>query len=184
MLGGDEGFRALIKQAHLLGIKVIVDCTARVSSSHMSKRYDGLRLKAVDEHGRIVYHYGANGKSISYDDTTPLNYRKKEAWDILLREAFEVVEKFGVDGFYMENGFDWPPVYRINEEEMFRNELESKTSVYSNEQIFLGEVIIPNKIDGFWASPLHANYPNPFIMSFCRNLWQKYPHLLLISEAL
>ena len=43
----------------------------------MSKRYEGLRLKAVDEQGRIIYHYGTNGKSISYDDTTPLNYRKK-----------------------------------------------------------------------------------------------------------
>ena len=67
---------------------------------------------------------------------------------------------------------------------MFRNEIENKTSVYTNEEIFLGEVIIPNKIDGFWASSLHANYPNPFIMSYCRNLWQKYPELILISEAL
>ena len=77
MLGGDEGLKKLIERAHYLNIKVIVDCSVRVSSSHMGKRYEGLRLKAVDEQGRIVFHYGANGRSISYDDTTALNYRKK-----------------------------------------------------------------------------------------------------------
>ena len=77
MLGGDEGLRKVIDKAHKLNIKVIVDCSTRVSSSHMSKRYDSLRLKAVDEQGRIIYYYGANGRSISYDDTTSLNYRKK-----------------------------------------------------------------------------------------------------------
>jgi hypothetical protein len=77
MLGGDEALKRLIGKAHDFGIKVLVDCSIRVSSSHMGKRYEGLRLKAVDDKGRIVFHYGANGRSISYDDTTPLNYRKK-----------------------------------------------------------------------------------------------------------
>ena len=48
MLGGDEGLNKLIQKAHGLNIKVIVDCSSRVSSSHMSKKYEGLRLKAVD----------------------------------------------------------------------------------------------------------------------------------------
>lgn len=77
MLGGEEGLKTLIKKAHCLGIKILVDCSVRVSSSRMSKRYEGLLLRSVDEKGRIVYNYGANGRSISYDDTTNLNYRKK-----------------------------------------------------------------------------------------------------------
>ena len=77
MLGGDQGLKELIKKAHQLKIKVMVDCSLRVSSSHMSKKYDGLRLKAVDDQGRVIFHYGANGRSITYDDTTPLNFRKK-----------------------------------------------------------------------------------------------------------
>ena len=76
MLGGDEGLHKLIKHAHALNIKVVVDCSIRVSSSRMNKKYDDFRLKAVDEQGRIIYHYGANGRSISYEDTTMLNYRK------------------------------------------------------------------------------------------------------------
>jgi hypothetical protein len=50
----------------------------------MAKRYESLLLRAMDEKGRIIYHYGANGRSISYDDTTSLNYRKREAWDLLI----------------------------------------------------------------------------------------------------
>ena len=37
MLGGDAGLKALIDRAHYLNIKVIVDCSVRVSSSHMAK---------------------------------------------------------------------------------------------------------------------------------------------------
>ncbi len=84
MLGGEAGLKKLIDKAHDLGIKVIVDSSIRVSSSRMAKRYENLRLRAVDEHGKLIYHFGANGKSISYDDTTPLNYRKKEAWDLMI----------------------------------------------------------------------------------------------------
>ena len=92
MLGGKQQFQALVKRAHELGVKVIVDCSSRVSSSRMGKKYDQLRLRNVDERGRLVYHYGCNGRSISYEDTTPLNYRKKEAWDLLINEALTVVE--------------------------------------------------------------------------------------------
>lgn len=108
MLGGKKQFQELVKRAHELGIKVIVDCSSRVSSSRMGKKYDQLRLRNVDEQGRLVYHYGCNGRSISYEDTTPLNYRKKEAWDLLINEALAVVEQFGVDGLYLDNAFEWP----------------------------------------------------------------------------
>ncbi len=77
MLGGDEGLKKVIEKAHNIGVKIIVDITTRVCSSRMSKRYNNVRLRAVDEHGRLVYHYGANGRSLNYDDTTSLNYRKK-----------------------------------------------------------------------------------------------------------
>ena len=54
---------------------------------------------------------------------------------------------------------------------MFRQEREDSTSVYSNEEIFMGEVIVPTKIDGFWTSSLHVGYPNPLLMSYSKKLW-------------
>lgn len=99
----------------------------------MSRRYDSLRLKSVDEQGRVGFHYGCGGRSISYEDTTPLNYRKKAAWDLLLGEILEVVEKFGIDGIYLDNGFEWPQMFRMNEEELYRRDSADGSPVYSND---------------------------------------------------
>jgi hypothetical protein len=44
--------------------------------------------------------------------------------------------------------------------------------------------VIPTKIAGFWASPLHEVYPNPFILNLCKSLWKQYPKLIIIAEAL
>ena len=45
-------------------------------------------------------------------------------------------------------------------------------------------MIVPTKIAGFWASPLHATYPNPFILNICKTLWRQFPELIIIAEAL
>lgn len=84
---------------------MIVDCTTRVSSSRMSKKYENLRLKNIDEHGKLIYHYGSNGRSLNYYDTTVLNYRKKDSWDLLISEIKEIIIRYGVDGIYLDNGF-------------------------------------------------------------------------------
>lgn len=73
-----------MKRAHKQSTKVLVDVSARVSSSRMNKAYEALRLQALDSHGRKKYLYGSNGRSVAYDDTMMLNYRKKAAWDLLL----------------------------------------------------------------------------------------------------
>ncbi len=84
----------------------------------------------------------------------------------------------------MDNGYDWPPIYKMNEEELFRRENPNDPRVYSDEEIFEGVIVVPSKIAGFWASPLHILYPNPFVIKFCKKLWEKNPNLLLISETL
>ena len=147
----------------------------------MGKKYDQLRLRNVDEQGRLVYHYGCNGRSISYEDTTPLNYRKKEAWDLLINEALTVVEQFGVDGLYLDNGFEWPELYKINEEEMFRRDFEDRSPAYTYDQIFEGEVVHNNKTTGYWSSRIFIKFPNPFLVKFCKGLWQRHPSLLIIA---
>ncbi len=43
-----------------------------------------------------------------------LNYRKLEAWNLLIDEASEVISKYGINGIYLDNGISWPQLYEID----------------------------------------------------------------------
>ena len=48
MLGGENGFRKLMKNSREIGMKIITDCTARISSSRFSKVYEPYFLHYID----------------------------------------------------------------------------------------------------------------------------------------
>lgn len=52
----------------------------------MHHRYNNLILHYLDDYGRKQIFFGCDGRSINYEDTLNLNYRKKEAWDLLIEE--------------------------------------------------------------------------------------------------
>lgn len=77
MAGGEEGFKSLISAAKEKGIKIIVDCLARVSSSRTSKKYENLEVYHLDGQGKKNVLYGSEGRALYPEDTVILNYRKK-----------------------------------------------------------------------------------------------------------
>jgi hypothetical protein len=66
-------------------------------------------------------------------------------------------------------------MYKINEEEMLRKDGETGEPIYTEKQIFEGEVILSNKIAGYWTSNASVQYPNPFLVRLCKKIWEKYP---------
>lgn len=74
-LGGSEDFKQLITAAKQRKVQLLVDCTSRVSSSHANKRYRPYFLQHVDEEGKILTTFGAEGFSNNFEDTTYLNLR-------------------------------------------------------------------------------------------------------------
>lgn len=66
MLGGEEEFIKLCKYAKQIGIKIIVDCFARVSSSRMHKKYRDLINYGLDESGKKKIMYGTDGRALNY----------------------------------------------------------------------------------------------------------------------
>ena len=79
MLGGHNSFVELMKKSHEVGMKIITDCTARVSSSRYNKIYEPLVLHYLDDSGKKLPFYGCQGRSINYDDTMLLNYRQLDS---------------------------------------------------------------------------------------------------------
>jgi len=37
-----------------------------------------------------------------------LNYRKIEAWNLLIDEVIEFADRYGIDGIHLDNGQAWP----------------------------------------------------------------------------
>lgn len=84
MLGGEQSFTELMKKSREVGMKIVTDCTDRISSSRYDKIYNPYILHYVDESGRKYPLYGCEGRSINYEDTMMLNYRKLESWNLLI----------------------------------------------------------------------------------------------------
>jgi len=108
MLGGAPGFKSLLSKAKKEGVKIIVDCLARISSSRHHRKYRDLLLHYLDEDGKRHICYGTDGQSLKYEDSAMLNYRKLEAWEMLVEEVISFTTTMGVDGIHLDNGQAWP----------------------------------------------------------------------------
>ena len=103
LLGGDEDFKSLVNKAKGLDIKIIIDSLSRISSSSANRKYRNFLLRCLDSHRKLQLCYGSDGKNVKYEDSIELNYRKIEAWEMLIREVKEIANKFGVDGVHLDN---------------------------------------------------------------------------------
>jgi hypothetical protein len=47
-----------------------------------------------------------------------LNYRKIEAWELLIEEVLNFAESSNVDGIHLDNGQAWPQIMEVDLEEL------------------------------------------------------------------
>jgi 1,4-alpha-glucan branching enzyme len=126
MLGGKKEFEELMREAHRVGIKVLIDSTARISSSRYHRKYRPLMLYHLDETGKKVMLYGTDGKAVTFEDTAMLNYRKVEAWDLIVSDIAVWAEEHGVSGIRLENAQAWPMIMKANIEELSRRDTDGE----------------------------------------------------------
>ena len=108
MLGGDQGLSQIVRTAKQHHVKIIVDSLARISSSRHHRKYKDLLLHYLDSDGRRHICYGTDGQAQKFEDTAMLNYRKIEAWELLIEEVVKFTKKHDVDGIHLDNGQAWP----------------------------------------------------------------------------
>jgi hypothetical protein len=51
----------------------------------------------------MVPLFGTDGRSLQFEDTIVLNYRKKEVWDLFLQELETLKEDYQVNGIHLDN---------------------------------------------------------------------------------
>jgi starch synthase len=183
MLGGDVGYSKVIKAARKANVKLLVDCIARVSSSRPHRKYLKIFLHTLDSEGRTTLCYGTDGRSVNYEDTAILNYRKLKAWEMLLEDTITLVEKYKLNGIHLDNAQTWPVILELDEEELYRKDPDG-SSAYTNKEILNGEIVKQCEGQGYWDSTSLDRYPNPIFIKLCRSLWARFPDFLIIGECL
>ena len=150
-IGGEAEFKDnLLKKMKEKDMKIIVDFFDRIGSIHMSKKYRKLLVNYIDPQKNFVHYHGANGKSnFSFSSTSLLNYRKKEAWDLLIEEAITFVREYGINGLHLDNCDLWPTMKRIDKKELFRKDADGDHS-YTSDDILSGIVIDPHEDRILW----------------------------------
>jgi hypothetical protein len=182
MLGGDEALAGVVKTAKEHKVKIIVDSLARISSSRHHRKYKDLLLTYLDEDGRRHICYGTDGQAQKFEDTAMLNYRKIEAWEMLIDEVLSFTTRHGVDGIHLDNGQAWPQIMEPDTEELTRIDVDGQPA-YSAEDFMNGEVVIRNENYGYWNSNNMETYPNPFFIKLCKRLWLEKPDFMVIGEC-
>ena len=180
-IGGEQEFKELLVDGlHEREMKIIVDVFDRIGSIHMSGKYRKLLLNHIDSKKIFTKFHGADGKSnFSYSTTSILNYRKKEAWDLLIQDAIKFVNEFRVDGLNLDNWDLWPTMKRIDKAEMFRRD-DDEEPWYSPFDILNGEVIKGEFNHTIWTD--WTECPNPFLVKLMKELWRNFPELIVVGE--
>ena len=182
MLGGDDGLQAIVKRAKSRNIKVIIDTLARISSTRHHRKYKDLLLNYLTEEGRRDICYGTDGQAQNFQDTAMLNYRKIEAWEMLIDEVMTYVNKMDVDGIHLDNGQAWPQIMEPDIEELQRVD-DDGVPAYSAEQFMAGDIVIRNENHGYWNTNIMETYPNPFFIKLTKSIWRKKPNFMVIGEC-
>ncbi len=111
-----------------------------------------------------------------------LNYRKKEAWDLLVEEILTFAQIMGIDGIQLDNGQAWPQIFEPDLDNLNRKDVDGE-SAYTPEDLMNGEIVIRNENHGYWNSTSKDTYANPFFVKLCRSLWSVHPNFMVIGEC-
>jgi len=181
MLGGGKEFKSLLKEADETGVRIIVDCVARISSKHYHRRYKNKLLYTRNQDDLPVVCYGTDGRSIKYEDSAMLNYRLSEVWKILVQDVIEFVKQYQVGGIHIDNAQAWPQIMELDKDEMYYLDSDGQPH-YTTQEIFDGQVVQRNENFAYWASSLREKWANPIFVKLCKEIWRLFPEFLIMAD--
>lgn len=182
LLGGEKDFQSMMKEAKQVGMKIVIDCVARISSKNFHRRYKNQLLFYRNPQGIPVICYGSDGRAINYEDSAMLNYRNSDVWQLLVNDILEVSRKYSIDGIHIDNAHSWPQIMELDSVEMYRKDSDGVPH-YSTQEIFDGIVVKRNEFFAYWASDLKDKYANPIFIKLCKELWRECPEFYIIADV-
>ena len=137
-LGGEEELVELIKKAHSMDIKVVVDIVPHInrSSNALDESYV---VKTYDESGNTVARASTDGRYGSWNDGKLLNYRKFEIWEWLSDSIKTLIDKFDIDGIRFDSAHAVPIMMKKNN---YLYEYERKRE---HEELVEGTIVVNDR---------------------------------------
>jgi len=160
-LGGEEELKNLIKQAHRLDIKVIVDVVPHVNRKSKAVPDDWV-VKCYDEAGKLVDRASTDGRYGSWNDGKLLNFRKFEVWKWIADSINILIDKFDIDGIRFDSAHAVPIMMKKNNYPNFFNKERSY------EDRVEGTIVVNDREDdhfittGYYDSACSDIISNPF----------------------
>lgn len=181
LLGGFNIFKDLAVTAQSLGIELSIDMVTRISSSNAHRKYKGLGLSYVDDNGKRVPFFGADGRGIQSHESLQLNLRDIRAWDTLLNDLLSWGMSFGVSMARLEHGDLVPELFDRDEEEMDKFDPDGENH-YTDRERLLSSVVLPAQRCSVYSDPVASLFPNVFLSRLLRKLWARLPVFSLVGE--
>ena len=181
-LGGPLEFTNLVSKAKNKGIKIIIDALIKIAAANIGSQYKNLLLKYKDNNKIIQSYYFTNIDCLAYENSTMLNYRKTEAWNLFIAEIEKLINKYKISGINLVDCQTYPEIYEMDLKELTRIN-SNGTRVYSDLDYIHGEIVKPNKLSGFWNTDVFNKYSNPFLIKLTKNIWKKYPYFIFIGDC-
>jgi starch synthase len=182
LLGGGTEFKSMMREAKEVGMKILIDCVARISSKNYHRRYKNQMLFFRNPQGIPVVCYGSDGRAINYEDSAMLNYRNSEVWQLLVDDILDFTRKYQVDGIHIDNAHSWPQIMELDSVEMYRKDPDGQPH-YSTQEIFDGIIVKRNEFFAYWASELRDKYANPLFVKLCKELWRECPEFYIVADV-
>ena len=133
-LGGAQGLKHLVKEAHRLGIRVIVDVIPHINR-RSEELPDDLSVRCYDGQGNLVVRSSTDGRYGSWNDGRLLNYRKFAVWEWLADSVCTLIEEFDIDGIRFDSSHAVPVMMRRNNYPFLHGDYRSRESLVEGEII-------------------------------------------------
>jgi len=155
-LGGEKDFIELVRRAHELGIKVIIDMVPHLNrrSGEVPAEYV---VRCYDDSGNLVERASTDGRYGSWNDGKLLNFRKFAIWKYLSDSICTLIDNYDIDGIRFDSAHALPIMMKKN------NYPYIFGKVRTHEELVEGTIIVNDREDDHFIT-------NSYYDSACRDM--------------
>ena len=168
-LGGEKDFIELVKRAHSLDIKIVIDIIPHINRKS-DLLGDDLMVYTYGHDGNLYPRASTDGRYGSWNDGKLLNYRKFEIWEWLADSIDTLIDLYDIDGVRFDSAHAVPIMMKKN------NYLYIYDRKRGHDEMVEGSIIVNDREDGHYITTGYYD-------SACRDIISVPLHFYLMQRV-